>query len=160
MKRRGYFCPNCGKDLGLDWPAPKYGSPFRNCRKCKAEYVDKNYIELAIVKGGVEGQLHHAASIVCLILTGLFLFGGLYTSRFEYINGIRVTDSYPVFYYVVAAIFLLCALWNYIYVKSGLKRKKLDKLYGESVMRLRDINYARKLQANGFEVPAYFLKQF
>ena len=42
------ICPNCKKNLGLTKPGFFYGSPIRICPKCKKEYVDYRYHEIAI----------------------------------------------------------------------------------------------------------------
>lgn len=48
MKIPTFRCPHCNNDLGFAMDAYLYGSPLRQCNKCKKTYVDNRYHEIAI----------------------------------------------------------------------------------------------------------------
>lgn len=53
---------------------------------------------------------------------------------------------------------MLCALVDFIRIKSGAKEKHLDKLREKSEARLRNPQYARDLADVGYTVPEQYLK--
>lgn len=154
-------CPHCGNNLHLTTPAHLYGSPFRNCPKCKGEYIDYRYHEIAIdgireedtrlptreerkeeKKGAWIGLL---IGIVCTVLFIVFLCLGLI-----------------VFPLPIGTIFGFIAFFG------GLKKttqkdldKKLKALEAEkveSINRLRNPQYVEKLQNAGYYIPNEYVQ--
>lgn len=157
MNRPG-TCPNCGKDLGLFLPGREfYDTPFRKCPKCKKEYVDRRYKELAILPEGIEGELTYAEAIAFVVLGILAIVFGLIMGRYDYVNGSPVDGPIDIVVVVFAAICFVLAIYHFIIIKFGIKKKKLLAQYGLSVFRLSDPNYALKLKVNGFDVPDKYL---
>lgn len=156
MNRPG-ICPNCGKDLGLFLRRDLYGSPFRTCPKCKKEYVDRRYKELAILPDGIDGEMSYIPAVIFLVVAVIFVIRGVTIGNYDYINGSPVTLSDQIIWYAIGGILFILAAYEFIVIKFGIKKKKLMREYGSSVFRLCDINYARKLSANGFNVPNKYL---
>lgn len=152
-------CPHCGAGLltynEREW---KYGSPIRTCKICKKEYIDKRYHEIVI-----EDIAPDAMSIkkdgIC-ILIGLFLI--MIFLIHSFIDKLTPqTHSFSYTWLCFGMIGLLVVIFmiiDIIAIKTGLKDKRLGKLRAESVKRLQNCDYARKLADAGYPVPEEYLQ--
>ncbi len=149
-------CPKCGKiDGEYNINEYRYGSPIRKCKKCGNKFVNKFYHEIA-VDGAAPGAFDVMQKVkAMLVVLGLFLICVI-------IHAIEIfyRDSYHILFPLMAVICIFSFLFfvgDIIAIKSGLKQKRTDKQYAESIERLKNTEYARELESCGYNVPPEFL---
>lgn len=152
------MCPHCGTELfaynECEW---KYGSPIRTCKICKNDYIDKRYHEIVI-----EGIAPDAMSVkrdgICMLI-GLFLVMiFLIHSFIDKLTPETHSFSYIWLCFGIIGLFVIIfMIIDIVRIKTGLKDKQLGKLRAESVKRLQNCTYARKLSDAGYPVPEEYL---
>lgn len=154
--RPGY-CPHCSAKLANNrTDLYLYGSPIRICEKCHGQYLNRCYHEAAI-DGYSEADISVAAgnkkignALLLLVLAvgvnALFYFMGRHTWVYLLFLGLGV-------------VYLISAVAESIKVRSGSNKAQLDKAMEESLARLQDPQYAKKLQKLGYAVPAEYLPE-
>lgn len=147
-------CPKCGNQNGEKCNAWVYGSPIRYCKKCKGEYFDGRWTEVAIdgldKRSGKPGT-YAIFAVVCLAFSavcGLWMMTSIRT-RGYYIS----TQLLCVLAGIIGAIGSVVMIIRSV---SGYEDKQNQKYYEESVARLKDKAYVEKLEGYGFRVPDEF----
>lgn len=157
--RKVLKCASCGKKL-LEYDARiarKYGSPLKKCKKCGADYLDPRYRELA-----AEGTLPEEFRLFpCIVMA---IAGVLIGWRGQYLFTVRQLGVGAAFQWLLPSVFLImgCVLfiggiWEAVSIQSGRKARKFQKLYVESLARMRDVSYAYTLHKLGYPVPEQYL---
>lgn len=151
-------CPYCKTKLftynqnQLKW---LYGSPIRPCKKCKRNFIDIRYHEIAI-----EGIELGTFSIKKAIKSALILAAISFISYLLLYYERHYQEYYhPQFYaiIIVSAIGALFMIFDAIKIITGIKKKKIEKLQNESITRLKDKSYAQQLAGLGYPVPNEYL---
>ena len=160
--RRAYgVCPNCGRSiLGMNNRETAYqvlyGSPVRNCKRCRKPYIDSRYHEIAITGIG-ERTLSVKYSLKVLGIIGMIL---VVSVGWNVVN-IRMRGRYSVMMALLSllsVILILYVLWDILMIATGKKAQKMERLRQESEERLRDPDYARLLADAGYLVPGQYLQ--
>lgn len=149
-------CPYCGKKFNdYNVSSCDYGSPIRKCKYCNKPYHDNRYHEIAI-EGYSEKSLNPQNSIKVLLLglVGALISGGMtfYTIHFR---GYYMLKGAAVFF--LALIIMIVGIVDFVRVKTGLKRKSLEKKREESENRMKNKEYAQLLSELGYTVPEEYL---
>lgn len=154
MKTEAFKCPHCGKPIKTVENEYLYGSPLRNCEKCKNQYVDRRYHEIALDGIREEDINPSEAEIKSRRNSGLISIA----------IGI---GSFVLFIVIIALgwiIFPLPLVTYYGIVKgvSSLKestkgsienkRKMLEIEKQQSFARMQNPQYVEQLRAAGFNV--------
>ncbi len=149
-------CPKCGKvDGEYNINEYRYGSPIRTCKKCGNKFLNKFYHEIA-VDGAAPGAFDVMQKVKGMLISlGLFL-GCVTVHAIEIFYRDRFHTVFPIMALAGIVCFLFC-IGDIIAIKSGLKQKRTDKKYAESIERLKDMDYARELENFGYNVPPEFL---
>ena len=151
-------CPHCGKIVSTraanDY---RYGSPLKNCRFCKENYLDPFFHELA-----AEPPAPNAFSVKHKLF-GMVVFAVVFAVCFGF-HWLEVTyeDSYhPMFAWlmVLTAVGEILFLAEIILIKTGFKERRTERLRKESEERLKNPVYARELARLGYPVPREYLPE-
>lgn len=145
-------CPFCGNKIERrSMNTYRLGSPFRICPRCKKEYIDEDYHELAI-----EDFRDQTPIKMYLLIAGLFT---LIIPLCSFVAGREEWLLFTgIFYFVFLIIFLPLFLKKVIYVVSGRQKKTVDQLKRESIQRFRDPMYCMKMIAAGYKLPEELTK--
>ncbi len=148
-------CPKCGEKTREQSNTWAYGSPIRLCPRCKQEYLDKRWREVAIDGFDPRGT-SPAYYLKCFVgcLVGLILSYGWYYYTTHY-RGYYNTMNIAII--IVAAIGTIGCLGLAIYIGLGFGKKADAKYMEESKRRLRVADYVRKRQSYGYVIPAEYL---
>lgn len=144
-------CPKCGNAYETNsygaHPSKdnrtKYGSPLKQCSKCKNIFIDNEYREIAI--DGVRKVDTQRISPQALVYTGISLLMAV----------IQFNAGRMVWGIVFLAIALYFSREIFTYKSRQLK---IEKLTQESEKRMQDLQYAQLLKGYGYNVPEKFLK--
>ncbi len=149
-------CPHCGKIVATRAANQyRYGSPLKNCRFCKENYLDPFFHELAAEPPApnafsVKQKLFGAA-----MLAGIFVFClAFYWFEVTYMNIYHI--MFPALM-TVTAVGEIGFIAEIILIKTGFKERRTERLRKESAERLKNPVYARELARLGYPVPAEFL---
>lgn len=151
-------CPECGKKFFIyNESQHRYGNTIRECKKCKNQYIDPRYHELAIT--GIRKTDFSVTSFIVLILFGAFiLYRGIHFINTRLLGS---PDGSNIFFSVIFIFFgsitIIAGIAEIIVIKTGLKAKKFDKLLEESEERLSNYEYAQSLKQAGYDVPEKYL---
>lgn len=149
-------CPYCKrKILFYERNCWKYGSPVKKCKKCGERYMDSRYHEIAIegIGSGIFSVKNNI--IVLLISVGLLLLSYLiYMFEISYLGYYHISWYFVMGFLVFGIAYLIIDL---IRILTGLKARKVERLFRESENRLSDKDYARELWINGYGVPKKYL---
>ena len=149
MNYAEWVCPECktkNREACNTW---MYGSPIRECKACRCEYLDRRFREVAIdgfdprsnnAKFYVKGALFLLAiALVCGALTYFQYNGGHYSMK-------------VVIAGVASALGAIACVVMSIRIKLGFQNKDNDKYMAESKARLSDPQYAKKLRKYGYKI--------
>ncbi|MCM1229124.1 MAG: hypothetical protein NC489_03235 [Ruminococcus flavefaciens] len=149
------YCSECGKKLvSYDRTSfRRYKSPVKSCKKCGSLYIDPRFHEIAVE--GIPSDVFSVKSYIVLIILGiLLLWRGIYVLHQVQLG---VPDEVQ---WLMPAVILLCGagfviggIAEIISIKTGLKKKKYDRLYLESAERLKNADYADTLRNLGVDIP-------
>ena len=144
-----WVCPECktkNREACNSW---MYGSPIRECKACRCEYLERRFREVAIdgfdprsnnAKIYVKGALFLLAiAAICAALTYFQYTRGYYSIK------VVATGSLCLLGAIACGILALR-------IKLGFQNKANDKYMEESRARLRDPQYVKKLEAYGYHV--------
>ena len=159
MSRVNIVCSNCGKKL-LSYDPPgvqKYKSPVNQCPDCHTRYIDPRCHEIVIE--GVPADKFSVKSHLFLVVIGaLFLWRGIYLFGMKSIGTPEEIQWFmPSVICIAGMVMVFGGIFEVIYILSGKKQAKYDKLTMESDMRLQDKSYAYILQDFGYIVPDKYL---
>ena len=159
MSKVTIVCPNCGRKL-LSYDPPgfqKYKSPVGQCPDCHTRYADPRCHEIA-----VEGISPDKFSVKSHIL--LIVFGALFIWRGIYLFGMHALNTPEEIQWLMPTVITLCGgvmivggIFEIIYILSGKKKEKYDRLTRESEERLANKSYAYTLKSLGYPVPEKYL---
>lgn len=144
-----WTCPECKTKNRETCNAWMYGSPIRQCKACRSEYLDRRFREVAI--DGFDPRNNNPKFYM---KGALFLFllalvaGGL--AFYQHTNG-----YYSVKVLAVAgasALGSLACLVMLARIKMGFQSKDNEKYMAESKARLADPAYVEKLRKYGYKV--------
>lgn len=149
MNYAEWVCPECktkNREACNTW---MYGSPVRECKACRCEYLDRRFREVAIdgfdprsnnAKFYVKGALFLLAiALVCGALTYFQYNGGHYSMK-------------VVIAGVASALGAIACVVMSIRIKLGFQNKGNDKYMAESKARLNDPQYVEKLRKYGYKI--------
>ena len=147
-----FKCPSCGKKLfSYEARVRKYGSLIKECRKCGSEYIDPRYYELAL--SGIPDDEYKIFPYMFMIV-----IGGLVIWRALHLFGLRqlgvpseIQWLLPSVLLIMGIVFVVGALAGIIMIKTGLRKKKIDRLLAESQERLKDSSYISRLRSLGLK---------
>lgn len=147
-------CPQCGKKNREACGTWIYGSPIRNCKYCSTEYLDKRWREVAIdgydprtsnSSFYLKGTLGFGALALIALLVMMFTI----TTRGYY----HTTNVLILFGGVLGAV--LCLIM-FLRIKFGFEAKSQQKYLDESISRLKDPEYVKKLMDYGYTIPSEY----
>ena len=149
MNYAEWVCPECktkNREACNMW---MYGSPIRECKACRSEYLDRRWREVAI--DGFDPRSKNAKFYAkgALFLLSMAIICGvlLQTSVVQESNSTKLT---------LACI--LCSLFGIVSgvialrIKLGFADKDNSKHMAESKARLGDPQYVEKLRKYGYKV--------
>jgi len=150
-------CPKCGEKTKEPSNTWAYGSPIRFCPRCKQEYLDARWREVAITgfdpRGSKPGYYFKVflGTLIVTALSGGWLY---YTTHYK---GYYSTLTISVF--VVCAIATVGSLLLSLWIALGFAAKSNAKYLAESERRLQNPAYVKRLQEYGYVIPAKYLAQ-
>lgn len=144
-----WVCPECKTKNRESCNTWMYGSPIRECKACRSEYLDKRWREVAI--DGFDPRSNNAKIYVkgALILLAIALVCGVMI-YFQYARGV-----YSVKIIAAGALSVLAGIAcgvNALRIKLGFQNKDNEKYLAESKARLSDPQYVEKLRKYGYKV--------
>lgn len=149
MSYAEWVCPECKTKNRESCNAWMYGSPIRECKTCRAEYLDRRFREVAI--DGFDPRSNNAK---------VYVKGTLFLLAIAAICGVLIYFQYAKGYYsmkiiIVGALSALAGIAcgiNALRIKLGFQSKSNDKYMEESKARLQDSQYVEKLRKYGYKV--------
>ena len=149
MNYAEWVCPQCktkNREACNTW---MYGSPIRECKACRSEYLDRRFREVAI--DGFDPRSNNAKFYVkgALFLLVIALVCGVLT-YFQYTRGYY--SMKVVAAGALSALGAIACLIMSIRIKLGFQNKDNDKYMEESKVRLSDSLYVEKLRKYGYKV--------
>lgn len=134
-------CPHCNNSLGFYTGKKDYGSPLKKCFYCDSEYIDNDYIELA---------LYSRLDIIFEIFKGISfkLIKILLTaSTLEIFLKIYYYPDYNIHFPIIFMLFIIL-----LAVELSEKSWGLKPIINESIERLNDSDYQHKLYLGGIDI--------
>ena len=149
MNYAEWVCPECktkNREACNTW---MYGSPIRQCKACRSEYLDRRFREVAIE--GFDPRSNNAKFYVkgTLFLLAIALVCGVVT-YFQYARGYY--SMKVVAAGALSALGAFACLIMSIRIKLGFQNKDNDKYMEESKARLSDSLYVEKLRKYGYKI--------
>lgn len=158
------YCPYCNEKLGHNGKNKvdssgfgnlTYGSPIVICDKCGRESLDSDIHEIAI-----EGINQNEYSLKNkLKLAFIFLALGLLSTGIH-IYEVTCQNYYheklAVAAFVFLALFVVMIIYS-LYIALGFRAKKIENIKQKSIERLKNTEYAQKLNSLGYPVPEEYL---
>lgn len=144
-----WTCPECKTKNRESCNAWMYGSPIRQCKACRSEYLDRRFREVAIDGFDPRSnnpQLYLKGALFLLVLA--LVAGAL--SFYQYTNGYYSTKT--IIITVAFAIGGIACLFMFARIKMGFQSKDNEKYMAESKARLADPAYVEKLRKYGYKV--------
>ena len=144
-----WICPQCktkNREACNTW---MYGTPIRDCKACRSEYLDRRWREVAI--DGFDPRSNNAQFYVKVAL--VFLAIALVCSvmiYFQYAKGFYSTKIIAIG--AGSTLLGITCLIMSIRIKLGFQNKDNDKYMAESKARLQDPQYIEKLRKFGYKV--------
>ena len=158
------YCPYCNAKLGYSGKNKvdssgfgnlTYGSPIVICDKCSRESLDSDIHEIAIE--GISPNEYNVKNK--LKLAFVFLLLGLLCSGIH-IYEVTCQNYYHAKLAVAAfaflALFVIMIIYS-LYIALGFRKKKIEKIKQKSIARLKNTEYAQKLNSLGYPVPDEYL---
>ena len=151
MNRLEWVCPACAHRNSENANTWCYGSPIRTCAKCGEEYLERRWREPAVE--GFDPRTVNAGFyskgllvfIAFAVLAGAYTwytihFKGYYSMKMAMVCGLGVLG-------VVLCLVML------IGIKTGAVAKRQAPFMEQSIQRMHDPAYVRKLKAYGYRIP-------
>ena len=149
MNYAEWVCPQCktkNREACNTW---MYGSPIRECKACRSEYLDRRFREVAI--DGFDPRSNNAK---------FYVKGTLFLLAIALVCGVMIYFQYARGYYsmkvvaagALSALGAIACLIMSIRIKLGFQNKDNDKYMEESKARLSDSLYVEKLRKYGYKV--------
>lgn len=149
MSYAEWVCPECKTKNRESCNSWMYGSPIRQCKACRSEYLDRRFREVAI--DGFDPRSNNAK---------IYVKGALFLLAIAVICGVLTYFQYAKGYYSVkvvaagalSALGAIACLILAMRIKFGFQNKANDKYMEESKARLRDPQYVKKLEDYGYRI--------
>ncbi len=149
MSYAEWVCPECKTKNRESCNSWMYGSPIRQCKACRSEYLDRRFREVAI--DGFDPRSNNAK---------IYVKGVLFLLAIAVICGVLTYFQYAKGYYSVkvvaagalSALGAIACLVLAMRIKFGFQNKANDKYMEESKARLRDPQYVKKLEGYGYRI--------
>ena len=153
------LCPNCHKSIEVMQPdrGPNYGSPLRICPFCGGNYVDNDFVELALKDPNKSFKkrsiLGRSGSI---LITSIILFAIAMPATAFIVDAIGVTDfdlyNSTGWIYCVSLGLSAIIFWP---TKTRMDKDSanLEEIWQASFRRLENPLYIRNLQNAGIPIP-------
>lgn len=139
-------CPHCGNTYQfMQAQTQQYGSPLRRCGKCGNNFIDKDYIEIAV--SGIRTVDNMKVSPLSIIIC-------IFSIIFSPILAIGVHIALGV---IVLLIGIYLPFQEYRDSKN--RKEWLQNETKESYKRLSNPQYAQFLLQLGYNVPPEFLNK-
>ncbi len=149
-------CPHCGKKIsGYNVSVQEFGSPIRICKGCGHEYLDRRYHEAA-VEGYQKSSLDIRNSCKVILLGCILLAASGLLNLHLAADGGRYSAK-GLITSVLSLLILIYGIVDAVRIRTGIKRKGLEKKIAESKARLQNKVYAQQLAELGYDVPAEYL---
>lgn len=122
-------CPYCGNKYQILAPVSRYyGSPLRTCSKCKKQYIDKDFIEVAADKlNAYKPSIVSAWSVLTFVIFTFFSFVGITLGH---------SIGFLLVVFAFGSVPMILDAWQY-----DERIKQYKKEYEESKKRLEDPHY-------------------
>ncbi len=148
-----FKCPSCGKKLfTYEYRIRKYGSPLKECKKCGSEYIDPRYYELAL-DGIPDDEFKITPYVFMMIIGGLIIWRGLYMFRMHQLGvAEEIQWLLPTVFTLLGIVLVIGSIAGMVSIKTGLHKKKIDRLMAESRARVSDMDYIRRLRKLGYKI--------
>ena len=144
-----WICPECktkNREACNMW---MYGSPIRECKACRSEYLDRRWREVAI--DGFDPRSRNAkfyAKGAAFLLSLAIVCGVLLqTSLVHGNNSTKLTLAC-----ILCSLFGVVSGFIALRIKLGFADKDNAKYMAESKARLRDSTYVEKLKKYGYNI--------
>ena len=149
-------CPNCGERIRESCNAWVYGSPIRYCNKCRQEYLDKRWREVAIDGFDPKSTDPSFYGKCCLFFALVTVIAGGYLYYSVHYKGYYAIANVGIFLLGVFAtgMSIVLVLRNVL----GYEAKNNAKYLEESKKRLANPEYVKKLQEYGYHIPEEYQK--
>ena len=145
-------CPACNQPYEKNFysgkPKPeekiRYGSPIKVCKYCKKEFIDSDYIEIALE--GVPNQEDYkrlTKGTIAYTIASFVMAFFFYIFDFCFL---------PILFVILGVIIIESDLTSY-----KKRQKHLEKEILESRKRMEDPQYALRLMQHGYKVPMEYL---
>jgi len=149
MNYAEWVCPECktkNREACNTW---MYGSPIRQCKACRSEYLDRRFREVAI--DGFDPRSNNAK---------FYVKGALFLLAIALVCGVVIYFQYARGYYsmkvvaagALSALGAVACLIMSIRIKLGFQNKDNEKYMVESKARLSDSQYVEKLRKYGYKI--------
>jgi len=149
MNYAEWVCPECktkNREACNTW---MYGSPIRQCKACRSEYLDRRFREVAIE--GFDPRSNNAK---------FYVKGALFLLAIALVCGVVIYFQYARGYYsmkvvaagALSALGAVTCLIMSIRIKLGFQNKDNEKYMEESKARLSDSQYVEKLRKYGYKI--------
>jgi len=149
MNYAEWVCPECktkNREACNTW---MYGSPIRQCKACRSEYLDRRFREVAI--DGFDPRSNNAK---------FYVKGTLFLLAIALVCGVVIYFQYARGYYsmkvvaagALSALGAVACLIMSIRIKLGFQNKDNEKYMEESKARLNDSQYVEKLRKYGYKI--------
>ena len=148
-------CPHCNAAIeGTFKNVYIYGSPIRTCKKCKKQYLNRHFHEIAIdgIRPEDLSTKNNGKMILGTLISSIF-FGT--ATVFTYSSGRMFALS--LILALASVFFFFGMILDTIKVKTGKKAKEFEKKGQESRQRLQNKEYALTLARLGYPVPGEYL---
>ena len=152
-----FKCPSCGKKLfSYEARVRKYGSLIKECRKCGSDYIDPRYYELAI-NGVPEDEYKVSPYLFMIVIGGLIIWRALRLFGMRQLGvASEIQWLLPSLLLIMGIVFVIGAIVSIILIKTGLRKKKMDRLLAQSQARLKDSSYVSRLRTLGYKLDDRF----
>lgn len=152
-----FHCPSCGKKLfSYEIRERRFGSPLKECNKCKAEYLDPRFYEIAL-NGIPSDEFKLTSYVIMLAFGGFILWRGIHMFDLKQLGTpSEIQWLLPSILTIFGIALILAGVYEIVIIKTGLKKKKFEKIMEESRARIKSPTYVYKLRELGYPVPEQF----
>ncbi|MCM1468495.1 MAG: hypothetical protein NC086_10120 [Alistipes sp.] len=149
-------CPECGAKIWEKCNAWVYGSPIRTCPKCRKEFLDSRWREVAIdgfVRQSTNAKGYFLAMLGFLAVTAVCV---LWLRKMIVTQGYYPTKLVGCIVLGIAGT-IGCAVM-FVRIVTGYEDRQNARYMAESKKRLQDSGYVEKLRSFGYMVPDEYIK--
>ncbi len=149
-----FHCPSCNKKLfSYEARVRKYGKLTKECKKCGATYIDPRCHELAI-DGIPQDEFGVVQYILAIVIGILIAWRGIHMFGMHQLGVANEIQWFlPTVFILIGIAAVIGGIYEIIAIKTGIKKKKFDKMYEESKARMRDSSYIYTLEKLGYNIP-------